>query len=89
MYRIIVSIFLCFSRDRKGVKFTLCCQPQLPQWSWKTLNLYFYAIFNLALMGIRQKTPNWRPRQINQLYSIWFCDSSKWENIAVGVLIIV
>ena len=29
----------------------------------------FYAIFNLALMGIRQKTPNKKPRQINQLYS--------------------
>ena len=33
----------------------LCCQPQLPQRPWKELKLYFYAIFNLALMGIRQK----------------------------------
>ena len=44
----------------------LCCQLQLPQQPWKELKLYFYAIFNLALMGTAKK------RQINQLYSMWF-----------------
>ena len=43
---------------RQGVKFTLCRQLQLPQRPWKTLKLYFYAIFSFALMGIRQKMSN-------------------------------
>ena len=70
VWEVIASISLCFSRDRQGVKFMLCCQPQLPQQLYSILNEEFAFIY------LQSKTMTIPDLQGTEEYHAFFSYSS-------------